>query len=88
MKIGFRTVCIHCDVDLHVCKNCRYFSLGKPNDCLIPGTEFIRDRESSNLCEDFKPKTPSQDQEAEKRARKIFGDEDTPPQKNFDDLFR
>ncbi len=55
-KIGFRAVCPHCDADLHTCKNCRYYSPGKPNDCLVPGTEFIRDREAANFCEDFKIK--------------------------------
>ena len=76
MKIGFRAVCIHCDVDLHVCKNCRYYSPGKPNDCIVPGTESIQDRERSNLCEEFKPKTVLEDQ----TTRKTF-------EKNFNDLF-
>ncbi len=87
MKIGFRAVCMHCDVDLHVCKNCRYFSPGKPNDCLVPGTDSIRDREASNLCEEFKPKTNLQTQEEQKRIPRIFGEGEIEKKKGFDDLF-
>lgn len=54
VKIGFRAVCPHCDTDLHSCKNCRYYSIGKPNDCAVPGTDYIRDREAANFCEEFK----------------------------------
>jgi hypothetical protein len=58
-KISFRAQCPHCGVDLHTCTNCRYYSPGKPNDCLIPGTEWIKDREAMNFCEDFSAKLPS-----------------------------
>jgi hypothetical protein len=54
LKIGFRTACEYCSSDLHVCKNCRYYSPGKPNDCSIPETDPIRDREAANFCESFK----------------------------------
>jgi hypothetical protein len=57
IKISFRATCPHCDIDLHTCSQCRYYSPGKPNDCLVPGTEFIRDREAANFCEEFKPLT-------------------------------
>lgn len=57
VKIGFRATCPHCDADLHACTACRYYSPGKPNDCLVPGTDYVRDREANNLCEDFKPQT-------------------------------
>ncbi|HSX26681.1 MAG TPA: hypothetical protein VLE89_06715 [Chlamydiales bacterium] len=71
-KIGFRAVCPHCDTDLHVCKNCRYYSPGKPNDCAVPGTEYIRDREANNFCEEFKVKL----------------DMEKPPKNNFNSLFK
>ena len=57
VKVGFRDVCPHCDIDLHTCTNCRYYAPGKPNDCAVPGTDFIRDREAANFCEEFKVKT-------------------------------
>jgi len=59
-KILFRTECPHCGIDVHVCKNCKYYAPGKPNDCSVPGTEFVRDREAMNFCEDFKPKSGSE----------------------------
>jgi len=58
-KIGFRAQCKYCGIDLHVCKGCRHYAPGKPNDCNVPGTDFIRDREAMNFCEEFDPKTPS-----------------------------
>jgi hypothetical protein len=73
-KINFRAECPHCGADVHVCKNCRYYAPGKPNDCAVPGTEFIKDREAMNFCEEFAIKT-----ESEKK----------PPSKtNFNSLFK
>jgi hypothetical protein len=87
MKIGFRAICIHCDTDLHVCKNCRYYCPGKPNHCIIPGTELIQDRERSNLCEEFKPRTKIEETSDKSKAREIFGDDVDKKKPNFDDLF-
>ena len=74
MKIGFRAVCIHCDADLHVCANCKYYCPGKPNDCLVPGTDYVKDRERANLCEEFTKNQNAPNDEIKKK-------------KNFDDLF-
>ncbi len=79
IKIGFRATCPHCDSDQHVCKNCRYYSPGKPNDCLVPGTEYIRDREANNFCEDYKPRIPS------KKTSSILGE---PEKRDFNSLFK
>lgn len=75
LKIGFRAVCMHCDIDLHVCKNCKYYSPGKPNDCIIPDTETIYDPERSNLCEEFK-------------AKEMIINFDMNQKKQFNDLFK
>ena len=48
-KIGFRDTCEKCLTDLHVCKNCKYYSIGKPNDCSYPNTEYVSDREKNNF---------------------------------------
>ena len=77
-KISFRTVCPHCDVDLHTCTNCRYYAPGKPNDCLVPGTDYIRNREAANFCEDFKPKTDRAPPKKEKgKFNSLFKDEES-----------
>ncbi len=52
-KLSFRAVCEACGTSLHCCKNCQNYTPGKPNDCSIPGTDFISDREANNFCEEF-----------------------------------
>lgn len=90
-KLSFRALCDHCLAWLHSCKNCKNYQPGLPNNCRIPGTEFISDRESSNFCEEFDllgqgttAKTNLQSIE-----QQLFGnDENTSrPPKNFDSLF-
>jgi hypothetical protein len=71
-KIGFRTVCPNCGIDLHTCTNCKYYTLGKPNDCAVPGTDYVRDREANNFCEDFKIKAKTE----------------PPKKSNFNSLFK
>ena len=75
-KITFRTACPYCHTDLHVCVNCRHYAPGKPNDCTVPETECVRDREAANFCEDFslkeKGKPPSED--PLEKAKRLFRD--------------
>ncbi len=52
-KLTFRASCDACNADLHCCLNCKYYKPGCPNDCMVPGTEYISDRSRSNLCEEF-----------------------------------
>ncbi|MDR3624423.1 MAG: hypothetical protein P4L16_04700 [Chlamydiales bacterium] len=52
-KITFRSICEACGASLHTCKQCKHYAPGKPNDCNIPGTDSIVDREQANFCEDF-----------------------------------
>lgn len=76
-KINFRSTCEKCFSDQHVCLNCKYYSIGKPNDCEFPLTEHVSDREKYNFCEDFKVK----DKKSKKKQiskedieKKLFGD--------------
>jgi predicted RNA-binding Zn-ribbon protein involved in translation (DUF1610 family) len=78
-KIGFRAVCPECGIDLHTCTNCRYYAPGKPNDCLVPGTDYIRDREAGNFCEEFKVRTdtPTPDKgNSKNKFNSLFKDEE------------
>ena len=52
-KLSFRALCDKCDAALHCCKNCKNYKPGLPNDCAIPGTDFIADRTANNFCEEF-----------------------------------
>lgn len=80
VKIAFRAECPHCGIDLHVCAGCRYYAPGKPNECAVPGTEFIRDREAANFCEEFKVKMdsslPPQRTQDKKKFNSLFKEED------------
>lgn len=77
--IRFRSTCPHCEIDLHCCVNCRYYSPGKPNDCIVPGTEYVRDREAANFCEDFKVKLPQGKMETEDKKKKFLSLFKDPP---------
>jgi len=74
-KIAFRAECQKCSAALHSCSNCKYYKPGLPNDCSVPGTEWVRDRQKNNLCEDFSPLTAP--------APQKMGD----IKKRFEDLF-
>lgn len=74
-KITFRSFCEACQSDLHCCKNCTFYKPGQPNDCMIPGTDFIRDREKANFCEEFRllgKKAPDAKNDAKKRFDDLF----------------
>jgi len=76
-KIDFRAACEKCFADLHCCKNCKFYFPGKPNDCLVPGTDFIADREKNNYCEEFslqaaKKHNASKKDDAIKRFNDLF----------------
>ena len=78
-KLSFRAACLKCGSDLHVCKTCRFYSPGKPNDCAVPGTDYVRDREASNLCEEFSPNpNPAGESPAKAaldKAKRLFGED-------------
>ncbi len=84
VKVGFRFHCLHCGIDLHTCAGCRYYVLGKPNDCAVPNTDFIRDRETMNFCEEFTPKISTDLPQPPKRT--ILGEPE--PKKDFKSLFK
>jgi hypothetical protein len=90
-KVSFRATCISCGSDLHVCNNCRYHLIGKPNDCYVPNTDPIYDREKSNFCEEFKPKEKQSDKDKKASpsdvSSKLFNDNNVDETKSFDDLF-
>lgn len=77
LKILFRTTCAACNADQHVCVNCRYYAPGKPNDCLVPGTDYVRDREAMNFCDDFKVKTDiAKPPQEKKKFNSLFKDDE------------
>lgn len=93
-KLPFRSTCEQCDFYLHSCKNCKYYKPGLPNDCMVPGTEPVRDRESFNYCEEFawNESISEKSSSIEDAAKKLFGDDDESesggsPKDKFHSLF-
>jgi len=88
-KVPFRSSCPFCDFDLHICKNCKFYSEGKPHDCNVPDIEPVKDKEKYNFCEEFQPN----DQPEEKKSsssddisQKLFGEKQK-KKKDFGSLF-
>lgn len=68
--IAFREQCEKCGVDLHCCKGCRFYQVGRCNDCVIPDTQKVVDRYAYQFCEDFAPiQTPPASEEVSKKKR-------------------
>lgn len=95
LQPAFKEYCLKCSAWLHSCLHCRFHRRTAPNQCEIPGTEAVRDREGLNFCEAFefregKPETLNleKQQEARERLESLFQDEgEAPPKLSFDDLF-
>jgi hypothetical protein len=56
-KPGFRDLCPACGRELHVCRNCAFYSPGAHHDCLETVPDPVFDKERGNLCEYFRPNT-------------------------------
>lgn len=64
--------CPRCRKQTHVCRNCRFYQPGRPNDCQEPVAEAVTDKQRANFCDYFEPAanafTPATDQEKLKAA--------------------
>ena len=47
--------CPACGKATHCCRNCRFLTPGKPNDCAEPLVEKVVDKERPNFCDYFEP---------------------------------
>ena len=45
--------CPWCRLDLHVCMNCKHHDPSRYNECMMPGTERVRERDRANHCSEF-----------------------------------
>jgi len=52
---GRETNCPGCLKPTRVCRNCRHYTSGRPNDCVEPMAEPILQKERANFCELFEP---------------------------------
>jgi hypothetical protein len=65
---------------------------GLPNDCAVPNTEYIADREARNFCEEFEllGAGPKKTANPDDVSRHLFGgsESEDSPKKGFNDLFK
>lgn len=73
-KISFRAECDSCGTSLHSCVHCKYYKIGLPNDCQVPGTERVVDKEAANFCEEFFPSSNLEQKKPTFDAKKRFDD--------------
>ncbi len=50
-KPGFNEVCVECGLDLHVCRNCRFYGPGSKWDCAETIEVQVVDKERRNFCD-------------------------------------
>lgn len=48
-----KSFCPNCKGDLHICLNCKFYSVTSHNKCLEPKAEFQRVRDRANFCDYF-----------------------------------
>jgi hypothetical protein len=72
-----RDVCKQCNADLHVCKLCEFYDIGKAKHCKEVIAEDVRDKDRANFCDYFKPKanayTNKQHSDAERARAELEG---------------
>jgi len=47
--------CPQCRKQTHVCRNCRFYEPGRPNDCQEPIAEPVLNKDRANFCDYFDP---------------------------------
>lgn len=52
---GREAACLGCGKATRVCRNCRQYAPGRPNECLEPMVERVLKKERANFCELFDP---------------------------------
>lgn len=52
---GREADCPACGKQTHVCRNCRFYTPGRPNDCFEPMAERVLNKERANFCGFFEP---------------------------------
>jgi hypothetical protein len=66
--------CRKCGRDTRVCKNCIFFDTSCNNLCREPNADRVVEKERSNFCDYFKPKSGSGGSGATKDALKAAAD--------------
>ena len=94
--IGRRSVCPHCDADLHSCINCRFYEESSPHECREPHADHHVDKIASNACDlyrlgDGASRRRGSSQAARDQLGALFGEAPKPmqdPRDALEALFR
>ncbi len=57
LDYGRADTCRKCGKDTKVCRNCEFYERGVNNDCHEPQAERVLEKERSNFCDFFRPRT-------------------------------
>ncbi len=55
LPLSRRDECPACSASLHVCRMCRFFDPAVSDQCREDDAEHVRDKETANFCDWFKP---------------------------------
>lgn len=78
-KIGFRDDCPKCGRDLHICRNCFFYTPNAHRECRESIQERVVDKERANFCDFFRPGA---------KVDKAGNSKTGQAKKKFDDLFK
>ena len=56
---GRRDECPKCGADVHACRNCAHYDASSYNECREPQADRVQEKERSNFCDHFTPRTDS-----------------------------
>lgn len=87
LNIGFNEQCKKCGVDLHSCKNCRYFDPGARFECQKPIEMRVTKKFDGNMCMQFSMKVSVEKQQAQE-LKKVTKEQVSPGKMAFDALFK
>jgi hypothetical protein len=59
--VSFREECTKCSADVRVCKNCDHYDAKIYNECKESQADRILEKERSNRCDYFRPKSQGGD---------------------------
>lgn len=57
LPIGRQEECPHCSSSLHVCRLCDFFDTSASHMCHEPMADEVTDKEHSNFCDYFRPRS-------------------------------
>ena len=82
-------LCPHCGVHLHVCRMCSHYAPRLPEACDEDDAEEVRDKQTANFCDYFKPDPhvfDGRERQADQHARQaldaLFGQSGAPAERD------